>query len=63
VRVARPERIPGLPQSVSSPAFSTVAGLLVVASAGGEEVFASGDHDAGASYLERVGQWLKAGFG
>ena len=29
VRVARPQQVPGLPQSVSSAAFSTVAGLFM----------------------------------
>jgi cell division protein FtsA len=64
VRVAKPQQVAGLPQSVSSPAFSTVAGLLAVAAAGGEEAFACTGKDAlGAGYLGRVGQWLKAGFG
>jgi cell division protein FtsA len=64
VRVARPQEVGGLPQSVTSPAFATVAGLLAVASAGGEEVIARRDSNgADAGYLGRVGQWLKAGFG
>jgi cell division protein FtsA len=63
VRVAGPEPIAGLGQSVTSPAFSTVAGLLAVAAAGGEEVMVHRDRNALASaYLERVGQWLKSGF-
>ena len=62
-RVARPQ-VAELPQSVSSPAFATVAGLLAIAAAGGEEVFSgSGLESAGEGYLGRVGQWLKAGFG
>jgi cell division protein FtsA len=63
-RVARPQESAGLPQGVSSPAFATVAGLLAIAAAGGEEVF-SGSHreSEGEGYLGRVGQWLKAGFG
>ena len=61
VRVARPQ-VGGLPQGVSSPAFSTVAGLLAVAAAGGEQAAAYGDA-RGAGYFGRVGQWLKAGFG
>jgi hypothetical protein len=41
-----------------------VAGLLAVAAAGGEEVFAASSHEAAESgYFGRVGQWLKAGFG
>jgi len=64
VRVAKPQQVAGLPQSVLSPAFSTVAGLLAIAAAGGEEVFSGSSHEsAGEGYLGRVGQWLKAGFG
>jgi cell division protein FtsA len=62
VRVARPHPVGGLPQGVTSPAFSTVAGLLAVAAAGGEQTGAYGSAE-GAGYLGRVGQWLKAGFG
>lgn len=64
VRVARPQEADGLPQGVAGPAFSTVAGLLAVARAGGEEAVARRDASAlNAGYLGRVGQWLKAGFG
>jgi cell division protein FtsA len=64
VRVAKPQQALGLPQSVSSPAFSTVAGLLAIAAAGGEEVFSGSVRESeGEGYLGRVGQWLKAGFG
>jgi cell division protein FtsA len=64
VRVAKPQQISGLPESVSSSAFSTVAGLISVAAAGGSEVFAGSGYEAAESgYLGRVGQWLKAGFG
>jgi cell division protein FtsA len=62
VRVARPHQVGGLPQGVTSPAFSTVAGLLAVAAAGGEQTGAYGGAE-GAGYFGRVGQWLKAGFG
>ena len=63
VRVASPQPIAGMGQSITSPAFSTVTGLLAVAAAGGEEVTVYRDRDALASgYLERVGQWLKSGF-
>ena len=62
VRVAKPHQVGGLPQGVTSPAFSTVAGLLVVAAAGGEQTAAYGGAE-GAGYFGRVGQWLKAGFG
>lgn len=61
VRLARPRGVPGLPQSVSGPAFSTVAGLLAIAAASGEEGHAYTEREPG--YLGRVGQWLRAGFG
>ena len=64
VRVARPGQVRGLPQGVTSPAFSTVAGLLAIASSGGEEVMGLSPHETlGEGYFGRVGQWLKAGFG
>jgi len=62
VRVAKPHQVGGLPQGVTSPAFSTVAGLLAVAAAGGEQAGAYGGAEQ-VSYFGRVGQWLKAGFG
>jgi len=62
VRVAKPHQVGGLPQGVTSPAFSTVAGLLAVAAAGGEQAGAYGSSEQ-VSYFGRVGQWLKAGFG
>jgi cell division protein FtsA len=62
VRVAKPHQTE-LPQSISSPAFSTVSGLMAVAAAGDEEAVAWSDRQGGsAGYLDRVGQWLKAGF-
>lgn len=62
-RVALPQPIVGLPQGGASPAFSTVAGLLAVAASGGGEVPGLRNRDAfGGGYLERVGEWLKAGF-
>lgn len=63
VRVSKPQASAGLPQGVCSPSFSTVAGLLAVAAAGGEEATAYRDREAlGAGYFGRVGQWLKTGF-
>ena len=62
VRVAKPYQVE-LPPNISSPAFATVAGLLAVASAGGQDAVAWSEPGAhGTGYLERVGQWLKAGF-
>jgi cell division protein FtsA len=62
-RVSMPQASLGLPQGVSSPAFSTVAGLLAVAASGSGEVSGVRDREAlGGGYFERVGEWLKTGF-
>lgn len=62
-RVASPMPSIGLPSSVGSPAFSTVAGLLAVAASGSGEVSGLRDREAlGGGYFERVGEWLKTGF-
>ncbi|KWT64288.1 Cell division protein FtsA [Hyphomicrobium sulfonivorans] len=62
-RVATPQPIAGMPQGSASPAFSTVAGLLAVAASGSGEVPVRRSREAlGGGYLERVGEWLKAGF-
>ncbi len=62
-RVASPVPSVGLPSSVGSPAFSTVAGLLAVAASGSGEVSGLRDREAlGGGYFERVGEWLKTGF-
>jgi cell division protein FtsA len=61
VRLAKPREADGLPKNVSSPAFSTVAGLLAIAAASGEEGHTYTAREPG--YFGRVGQWLKAGFG
>ena len=63
VRISRPQPFEGLPQSVCSPAFSTVAGLLAVAASGSGDVPAvRGRETLGGGYLERVGEWLRTGF-
>ena len=63
VRVARPQQVPGLPQSVSSAAFSTVAGLFTAVSAGAGGVMMTEANGAMAvGYFGRVGQWLREGF-
>ena len=60
VRVARPAAFGGLPPNVCSPAFAVVVGMLQVAAAGGVSVRMSGERGhAPASYLRRVGSWLK----
>ena len=63
VRVAGPQAISGLPPAFSSPAFSTVVGLLFAETqeAVGRRVYRSRDAE-GASYLKRVGSWLREGF-
>ena len=62
-RVASPMPAIGLPSSLGSPAFSTVAGLLAVAASGSGEVSGLRDREAlGGGYFERVGEWLKTGF-
>jgi cell division protein FtsA len=62
-RVSKSQASAGLPQGICSPSFSTVAGLLAIAAAGGEEATAYRDREAlGAGYFGRVGQWLKTGF-
>jgi cell division protein FtsA len=63
VRVASPQAMAGLPPAFSSPAFSTVVGLLVAETQGaaGRRVYRN--HDAEQeSYLKRVGSWLREGF-
>jgi len=63
VRVAGPQPVSGLPPACSSPAFSTVVGLLVAETQGasGRRVYRSRDAEAD-SYLKRVGSWLREGF-
>lgn len=60
VRIGRPTAVSGLPQNVSSPAFSSVVGLLIASTANGTD---AGTYDVpktapAKSYLGRVGQWL-----
>ena len=63
VRVARPHAASGLPPAVSSPAFSTAAGLAL---AGMSEEVAhiawKKSDPVPQGYLARVGTWLKEGF-
>jgi cell division protein FtsA len=63
VRVAGPQPMSGLPPAFSSPAFSTVVGLLVAETQGaaGRQMYRSRDAEA-ESYLKRVGAWLREGF-
>jgi cell division protein FtsA len=63
VRVAGPQAVAGLPPAVSSPAFSTVVGLLLAETQGAADrrIYRSRDPEAG-SYLKRVGSWLREGF-
>lgn len=62
VRVAGPASISGLPQSVSSPAFSTLVGLLIGRATASSEVMSYRDREVLAyGYFGRVGQWLMEG--
>ena len=66
VRIGRPEVLPGLSSSATSPAFSTVVGLLqacVAVESGavgleGRQIMRS----ANGGYLERVGGWFRESF-
>lgn len=62
VRVARPQQLPGLPSNVTSPVFSTAAGLLASLSAGHGAMTTRNRPAMAAGYLGRVGQWLREGF-
>jgi cell division protein FtsA len=63
VRTAAPTRLNGLPPSVAGPAFSTVVGLMLAATADdgaiGSHVY---DESRQTGYLGRVGAWLRDGF-
>ena len=63
VRVARPTPLPGVPESVSSPAFSTVMGL-VAAARSPNLVLSNGLDKAlrGEGYLGRMERWIRASF-
>lgn len=63
VRIARPQPVSGLPPVLSSPAFSTAVGLFASATEGGDVFAGAGREGPGqASYIGRVGQWLREGF-
>jgi cell division protein FtsA len=63
VRVAPPCAVSGLPPVVSSPAFSTVVGLLLPTTAEGRVPVSVRARDVSAhGYLDRVGEWLREGF-
>lgn len=63
VRVAGPQAMSGLPPAFSSPAFSTVIGLLIaeMQGAAGRRIYRSREAEP-ESYLKRVGSWLREGF-
>ncbi len=62
VRIARPAGISGLPQSVCSPAFSTLVGLLIARVLAEGELVTYKDREVLAQgYFGRVGQWLMDG--
>ncbi|MEQ8666377.1 MAG: cell division protein FtsA [Rhodospirillales bacterium] len=64
VRVGRPRPMQGLAESVSGPAFSTVAGLIHYGTRRPTELAAEivRRPDAGAGGIGRIGQWLKENF-
>ncbi|KAB2849245.1 MAG: cell division protein FtsA [Hyphomicrobiaceae bacterium] len=65
VRIGRPYPLPGLPATVSNPAFSTVVGLAysLLEPDAGVRSFEERDVLTGTgSYLERVGQWVRQSF-
>jgi cell division protein FtsA len=65
VRIGRPKPMEGAPSFCSSPQFSTAFGLVRIAldpSPGGVRRSAGRGEKEGASYLQRVGQWLREGF-
>ena len=63
VRLGRPLALPGLPQSVAGPHFSTLTGLAFAAAAGEatETGLGAGSGDE-EGYLGRVGSWLRTSF-
>jgi len=63
VRVSQPGELAGMPASVSSPAFSTVVGLLFAAMDPHSGAMSYQDRDClRAGYVGRVGQWLRESF-
>ncbi len=63
VRLGRPHAIPGLPESLAGPQFSTLVGLAVASMNSDPDYALYRDRVAlSRGYLGRVGTWLKAGF-
>ena len=64
VRIGRPARIAGLAESMSGPAFSTAAGLLLYANAAENEGFGMEQERSGdpEGFLRRLSLWLKENF-
>ena len=64
VRIGRPKPLAGMPAHCCSPLFSAASGLIQIAlnpAAGARNSSSRGEIE-GASYLKRVGQWLREGF-
>ncbi len=63
VRVSRPEAVSGVPDSVCSPAFSTVMGLLhaVIDPASGVMAFED-QNKLGLAYMGKVEKWIRESF-
>jgi cell division protein FtsA len=65
VRIGRPIPVEGAPSFCSSPQFSTAFGLVRIAldpAVAGARASTGRRDGEGASYLRRVGQWLREGF-
>jgi len=63
VRVSCPDPVNGVPESVCSPAFSTVIGLLHAAMDPASGVMAFQNQDKlGAGYMSKVEKWLRESF-
>lgn len=63
VRLGRPLALPGLPESVAGPQFSTLIGLAGAAVVSDSEFSVyHGRSSPAQGYLNRVGSWLKGGF-
>ena len=63
VRIGNPPRLPGLPHSMQSPAFSAVAGLALAAPHESRQAFAAPTtRMSTGSYLDRMERWLRESF-
>lgn len=61
VRAASLEAPEGLPYELATPAYATVIGMTLLPSGLGASLTQAPDARAAGGYLQRVGQWLRAG--